>query len=628
MKNNRLKTKQKEAVCLLLALLLTLSLAVPANTVKSYAAAEAGNVYLKQATSVTCTLCSATMMLRQRAKNAGREGWTRITEAAVRPVAWQNGLSHNFTYAGMTVKNAKVTGNHKTFLLNNLKNHPEGFVIYMRNPHHHAVFLTRYDASSDTFYVADPANSTVAGKEIPLASCTLSKYASGQGNIVNHIADVWVITKDNGTSIPIATADYGFAGSDSGGMGSSSYSSYDIIHGVSQNFNLDEILAEFQENYGWDPAKILTLKWTEKDGKKKKEYKRLAGYQTDFWLDNLETTQKYIGLDALMVGTSISSVQSFINAVMAEYNAGFAPTGSTPDINKYSEWFAGKGKGCVWDTVFIAYCAEQAGLLSGGTFTKTASAQTMYSYLKGKGNSSYAVIDTTIYGGSYAPQAGDILFCSKDGTEGGINHAGVVVSVTSDGFYVVEGDYNDGLAKNFYNNETLSSQGFDYVRNGFLVNVQYPTGGFGGTITEGDMDTNAKTIYQFARTTLGMTRAAACGLLGNIEQECHFNPRDGSGKVIGITQWTGSRFTVLVNFCQSHGYDYKTLTGQLYMLQDEAHGSYKNVFMKMNAVADSEDGAVKAAEIFEKGYEKAGKPMMDNRRKYARKWWNTSQAWG
>ncbi len=126
------------------------------------------SVFLKQKSSGTCTLCSVTMMLRRAAMLAGDKNWADITESAVKSTAWISGqgLSWNFTYAGITVgheyfKSKKST---KAQLVELLKKHPEGIVIYDRDTPH-AVLLTDY--TDGVFYCAEPARKYPTGR-IPI----------------------------------------------------------------------------------------------------------------------------------------------------------------------------------------------------------------------------------------------------------------------------------------------------------------------------------------------------------------------------------------------------------------------------------------------------------------------------
>ncbi|MFI3170670.1 MAG: hypothetical protein R3Y06_12060 [Faecalibacterium sp.] len=130
-----------------------------------------GTFYLKQNASNTCTLSSATMMLRRRAYLDGDEDWTSVTESSVRTKAWSNGLSWNFTYNGMNVQYGTLSSAGNTEeLIALLEEHPEGIVVYNRN-NPHAVLLTDY--TDGVFYCADPAPGASYGRT-PFSYCTIA----------------------------------------------------------------------------------------------------------------------------------------------------------------------------------------------------------------------------------------------------------------------------------------------------------------------------------------------------------------------------------------------------------------------------------------------------------------------
>lgn len=117
------------------------------------------SVWLKQqvtGSNGTCTLCAAAMMLRRAAMMNGDGNWKTITEAAVKPTAWAPGLKWDFTYKGMRVKRYDTlpgNSNNASTLINVLKNHQEGIVLYDRALPH-AVLLTDY--TNGEFYCCDP----------------------------------------------------------------------------------------------------------------------------------------------------------------------------------------------------------------------------------------------------------------------------------------------------------------------------------------------------------------------------------------------------------------------------------------------------------------------------------------
>lgn len=153
--------------------------------------------------SGTCTLASATMMLRRHAILNGNSAWNNITEEDVGTVAWINGqLRFRFSYQGATVITQGLISSgygtvekKRAYFISMLQKHPEGIVIFN---HSHAVLLTDYDSASGVFYCADPAHSRA---RIRLADSTL---ASGtQESRIDSLKQIWYIV--SGTSIPKPT---------------------------------------------------------------------------------------------------------------------------------------------------------------------------------------------------------------------------------------------------------------------------------------------------------------------------------------------------------------------------------------------------------------------------------------
>ena len=110
---------------------------------------------------------------------------------------------------------------------------------------------------------------------------------------------------------------------------------------------------------------------------------------------------------------------------------------------------------------------------------------------------------------------------------------------------------------------------------------------------------NAKTIFEFCIKELKLNKAGACGVLANIEAESDFNPNlygDG-GDSYGICQWNLSRFDNLISFCNKNGYNWKTLTGQLYFLKYELTNNKSDtgyILDKLKNVSNTAQGAYTA----------------------------------
>lgn len=191
---------KRKLIAMLLTVCMVFSLAVTASA----ASVNDSNVFLKQATTKTCTLASATMMLRRHAIQDKDAGWSAITESAVRKVAWtSDGLLNRFTYRGMLVKSKglasagyKTTAQKKAYFYSILKSYPEGFVAYNGNQPH-AVLITDYDAATDTFYCADPSSGAAKGR-IKLSASTLK--GSSQNQKIANCTKIWYIAAGSKSS--------------------------------------------------------------------------------------------------------------------------------------------------------------------------------------------------------------------------------------------------------------------------------------------------------------------------------------------------------------------------------------------------------------------------------------------
>ncbi len=108
---------------------------------------------------------------------------------------------------------------------------------------------------------------------------------------------------------------------------------------------------------------------------------------------------------------------------------------------------------------------------------------------------------------------------------------------------------------------------------------------------------NEETVFNYLVKTMGLNEAAACGVLSNIRSESGFRPNalGDNGTSYGICQWHNSRWTNLKNYCNKHGYDWKTLNGQLHFLEYELKNNYKSVYNTLKSVPNTAQGAYDAA---------------------------------
>lgn len=130
---------------------------------------------------------------------------------------------------------------------------------------------------------------------------------------------------------------------------------------------------------------------------------------------------------------------------------------------------------------------------------------------------------------------------------------------------------------------------------------------------------SAREIYDFL-VGKGMTPEAACGILGNIEQESSFVTSASNGTHFGLCQWGGGRWENLKNFAADRGTSWTNLNTQLEFLWNELENGYSHV---KNAIMNCTD-VEEATEIFCKKFEVCGNygTEVPKRYKYALNWYN------
>lgn len=205
------------SMVLLLAIMFTLLPSIELQV--SAMSINDASVFIKQGTNKTCTLAATTMMYKRRALKDGQPFWSSITELSLKDSAWgENGLKGTITYKGTTSKAVSFGSTDsevqkKNTLIKLLNSKPEGVVIYETKLEYnnkygvykttpHAILLTDYDSSTDTFYCADPDVGAKIGR-IKLIESTLNPAIKGgdvhnnpktQISIINGLDKYWHIT--------------------------------------------------------------------------------------------------------------------------------------------------------------------------------------------------------------------------------------------------------------------------------------------------------------------------------------------------------------------------------------------------------------------------------------------------
>ncbi|MBQ7985836.1 MAG: RICIN domain-containing protein, partial [Clostridia bacterium] len=184
---------KKRILAMLLALSTILSV-LNFSTVAYAVSINDSSAFIKQSPS-HCTHASAVNMLRRRAIIDGLSNWNSITESSTSSALWAGGLYNSFTYSGMSASVYSLSGDKKATLISELANHPEGIVIYHTGSDQHAVLLTSYDSSTDTFYCFDPIPSK-PNYIIPLTSAYLP--GSTQSAKISSLHYYWKLTNKSG----------------------------------------------------------------------------------------------------------------------------------------------------------------------------------------------------------------------------------------------------------------------------------------------------------------------------------------------------------------------------------------------------------------------------------------------
>ncbi|MDO4620605.1 MAG: phage tail tip lysozyme [Lachnospiraceae bacterium] len=118
-------------------------------------------------------------------------------------------------------------------------------------------------------------------------------------------------------------------------------------------------------------------------------------------------------------------------------------------------------------------------------------------------------------------------------------------------------------------------------------------------------ESSSAMIFRMLTEEGGLNSAAACGILGNIQQESGLNP-NAQSSYYGLAQWGGSRLSNLRSYCSENGYDSSSISGQIHFLIYELQNGYTGVYDALLNVSDDADGAYSAACTFCHDFEQCG----------------------
>ena len=396
--------------------------------------------------------------------------------------------------------------------------------------------------------------------------------------------------------------------------------------------NLEEELEgiyESESGYGWDQASLDAYNYSLELEDGVMQYTRQAGYQWEYLQGDydvqgnyqpgiINTTRQYLNLP--MMGAGIGSGLTIIAMAESQLGTPEQPLGSN-NVD-YNTWFYGysvSGEDYPWCCVFVDWCAEQCGYYGSIIPTGIASCTEMRRQLiTNFGYECFRTRDTTPMGGSsYTPVPGDLIFfTSSYGAD--YDHIGFVYQISDDCITTIEGNYGNQVSM-VERKKTAGS----YVLDGCIIHVPYP---------ESSNQSDEIFAYLTAPNGLNYDPLVAVAILGNMEMESHCTPNTmeigytwETGGGFGLIQWTntdgntrttyegeyyssemsysaqsGLRRTNLVNYCVTHGLNYKDVYGQLEFMDYEIQTtpSYRNAVQAMSSCDHTRDGAAQACLIW------------------------------
>lgn len=149
-------------------------------------------------------------------------------------------------------------------------------------------------------------------------------------------------------------------------------------------------------------------------------------------------------------------------------------------------------------------------------------------------------------------------------------------------------------------------------------------------LSQAEMENNAEIIYGYFNNQ-GWTLEAICGMLGNFQRESTINPGIWQNLMVaesngyGLAQWTPS--TNVTNWLRQQGYaiDDGTAQCEWIVTQTVPTGQWiptSQYGMSFAEYIVSTDSPETLAEAWCLNFERAGVSAMEERRQYARRWYN------
>ena len=219
------------------------------------------------------------------------------------------------------------------------------------------------------------------------------------------------------------------------------------------------------------------------------------------WTDNKKDEAWYVyalsSWSELGLGGAAGSVKGSGAQIVAVAAQEVGYTEGRNKDTKYGEWYGLNNN--EWCAMFLAWCANECGY---GTdiCPKIASCTSLKNWFIGQG----LWHDRD----GYTPKIGDYILFERDSC-GGADHVGIVESVSGGKAHTIEGNSGGQVKRHSYdlNNSAIAGYG----------SPRYPA--VAGSYTGNSPEELAQYIFTYL-TANGFTAQAACGVIGNLEQEC------------------------------------------------------------------------------------------------------------
>ena len=225
-------------------------------------------------------------------------------------------------------------------------------------------------------------------------------------------------------------------------------------------------------------------------------------------------------------------------------------------------------------------------------------------------------------------------------------HVAVVEKIEDGRVYFSNSAWNRPDLFFYMSNCELTLENASYNPSWTLLGYIYIYTGYSGITVSADAealglnDSEYAVFYFFLRK--GLSVATTCGLMGNIKQECSFNPSTyfagyvadvggASGNSGGICMWYGDNCTRFKRDCPNWGTNLGAQINYLYQtLLKDGQGSPSDKYYywctgcwsRLRAVPNTRAGASQAAVIFRDNYERCEPSLAGPREEYAQQYWD------